>query len=211
MRVAYEHLVPFVPRLRNGGLRTLLNAGSGASTTRRLPECFREGPWREIRLDIDPAVKPDLLASVTSMKAVGNASVDAVWSSHNLEHLESHEVRIALKEIYRVLKPGGFTLITLPDLAAICKLILEGKARTTIYTSPAGPITPLDMLFGHRASIARGNGYMAHRTGFTADDLLAHLIDAGFKDVRVTRGNAYDLWAVAVRSDQEPIQRQPHD
>src|SRR5665213_540831 len=39
------------------------------------------------------------------------------------------------------------------------------------YTSPAGPITPLDMLFGHSDSIASGHLYMAHKTGFTCASL----------------------------------------
>ena len=44
------------------------------------------------------------------------ASVDAVFSSHNIEHLYPHEVPLALKEFMRVLKPDGFVLMTCPDL-----------------------------------------------------------------------------------------------
>lgn len=65
------------------------------------------------------------------------------------------------------------------------------------YLSPAGPIAPLDMLFGHGASITSGNIFMAHRTGFTASTLHAALHSAGFSVVRVTRDNAFALWAKA--------------
>jgi predicted SAM-dependent methyltransferase len=42
------------------------------------------------------------------MKAVASESVDAIFSSHNIEHLYPHEVPVALAEFIRVLKPGLF-------------------------------------------------------------------------------------------------------
>jgi len=46
--------------------------------------------------------------------------------------------------------------------------------------SPAGPISPIDILWGHRLSLARGNYYMAHKVGFTAQSLTQALLEAGF-------------------------------
>jgi hypothetical protein len=63
----------------------------------------------------------------------------------------------------------------------------------------SGPITPLDMIFGHTASLARGNQYMAHRTGFTARTLQQLLVEAGFVDVTLRRGGSFDLWATAYK------------
>ena len=153
--------------------------------------------WNEIRLDINPSVKPDVIADISDLSSIQSCTIDAVWSSHNLEHLDDFNVPKALTEIRRVLKPGGFALITLPDLQQIAKLIVQDKCDDVAYQSPAGPITALDMLFGHQASQQRGNGYMAHRTGFTAKRLGSKLIEAGFDDVRVRPGSSYDLWAVA--------------
>ena len=198
MRIDYDELARFVPVLRSRQPKSLLHVGCGRARPERLPACFREGAWREIRLDIDPAVRPDIVASLTDMAAVSDDSVHAVWSSHNLEHLEGFQVPRALAEIRRVLKPGGFALITLPDLEVVARLIVAGKGEEVLYTSPAGPITPLDMLFGHQASVRRGNAFMAHRTGFTAQRLAGQLRHAGFTDVRVMPGRSYDLWAVAV-------------
>ncbi len=197
MRITHEDLASFIPSLRQPGAKTLLHVGCGSAAPQRLPECFRGAEWREIRLDIDPAVKPDIVASLTDMNTVKDASMDAVWSSHNLEHLEDFQVPSALGEIHRVLKPGGFALITLPDLKLIAKLVLDGKVDEVLYKSPAGPITPLDMLFGHQASQARGNHHMAHRTGFTAERLGRKLAEAGFAEVRVRPGRSFDLWAIA--------------
>ena len=198
MNISHADLARFIPALDIPGPKALLHIGCGTAPRSRLPECFKTREWQEIRLDINPAVKPDIIASLTDMSVVPSASADAVWSSHNLEHLEGFEVAGALAEIRRVLKPGGFALITLPDLQRIAQLIAEGRGEEVMYTSPAGPITPLDMLFGHQASLARGNRYMGHRTGFTAERLGKTLTEAGFEEVRVLKGKSFDLWAVAV-------------
>ena len=71
-------------------------------------------------MDIDASVQPDLIGTMTDMKAVDDVSVDAVFSSHNIEHLYPHEVPIALAEFHRVLKPNGFVLLTCPDLQSVC-------------------------------------------------------------------------------------------
>ena len=149
-------------------LKRVLNAGSGSYAARKLHPVFAGDVWHEIRIDIDPQAKPDIVSSITDLKSSFEPqSFDAVWSSHTLEHLYAHEVPLALAEFKRVLKPDGFALITSPDLESVVSLILDGGLDKLAYTSPAGPITPLDMLFGHSASITRGQLYMAHKTGFT--------------------------------------------
>jgi SAM-dependent methyltransferase len=179
-------------------LRSLLHVGCGMPDPRKLPTAFfAPGEWREVRLDLDPGVAPDIVASITDMAMVETASFDAVWSAHNLEHLFAHEVPLALREFRRVLRPGGFALITLPDLQRAAELVAQDRLAEPAYISPAGPIAPLDMLYGHGAAIAAGNHFMAHRTGFTARTLEASLVAARFDAVRVVRDDSYALWATA--------------
>ncbi|NBD32122.1 MAG: methyltransferase domain-containing protein [Cyanobacteria bacterium] len=181
-------------------MKTVLHVGCGPYNPKKLHATFRTEEWQEVRLDINEAVQPDILASLTDMSAVADHSVDAVWSSHNVEHLYPHEVAIALGEFRRVLKADGFALITLPDLQKVAALVAEDQLEDPAYQSPAGPIAPLDMIYGHRASIARGNHFMAHKTGFTAKTLGNALIKAGFAQVRLKRGNNFDLWAIAYKT-----------
>jgi predicted SAM-dependent methyltransferase len=179
--------------------KTVLNVGCGYPLRQKLHRHFHRPEWREIRLDLDPAVQPDIVCSITDISPVAADWVDAVWSSHNLEHLQRHEVPLALAEFLRVLKPHGLLLLTLPDLQQVARLVAEDRLEESAYVSQSGPITPLDMIFGHTTSLARGNQFMAHRTGFTARSLHKLLIEAGFVEVTLRQGASFDLWATGYK------------
>lgn len=181
--------------------RRVLHVGCGPADPAKLPAAFfPAGEWHEMRLDIDPGVSPDIVASITDMAVVASNSVQAIWSAHNLEHLTAHEVPQALAEFNRVLAPGGFALVTMPDLQQVAALVAEGKLEDAAYISAMGPIAALDMLYGHRTSIASGNHFMGHRTGFVATTLARHLELAGFQNVRVQRDGHFALWASGVKA-----------
>lgn len=178
--------------------KTVLHVGCGAPAPNKLPKPFRNGDWREIRFDIDPNVKPDVVGTMTDMGNFADGAVDAVYSSHNIEHLYVQEIPLALREFLRVLTAMGFVLITCPDLQSIASLVADDKLIEPAYVSPAGPISPFDMLYGHRASLMRGNLHMAHRSGFTARLLAVTLREIGFAHVVVARDRPnYALWAIA--------------
>jgi predicted SAM-dependent methyltransferase len=189
--------------------RRVLNAGSGRHSARGIAPFFVSLDWEEVRLDVDPSVTPTVIGSVTDMKDFFEPqSFDAVWSSHTLEHLFSHEVPEALKEFKRVLKPDGFALILCPDLESVANHIVLHGADGVAYTSPAGPITAIDMLYGHLASVAQGRHHMAHKTGFTADRLGTFLLEAGFPTVHVRRDDHFEICALgfAEEARQDRIQ-----
>lgn len=175
---------------------SFLHVGCGPKRAEQTP--FAGLGWREIRLDIDPQAEPDVVGTMVDMGAVDNGSVDAVFSSHNIEHLYPHEVPLALAEFKRVLKPGGLALITCPDLRSVAALVANDQLTEAAYVSPAGPIAPIDILYGHRPAMEAGNLYMAHRCGFTEKVLVGTLQAAGFAQVAsCTRASAFDLWALA--------------
>jgi SAM-dependent methyltransferase len=167
-----------------GGRKTILNIGCGMKGENALPAEYQTPTWREIRIDIDPNVQPDIVADMTHL---GQVKADAIWSSHQLEHLAAHEVMVALEECRRVLNPGGMLHLEVPNLQAVCEAVARGTIEVDkpLYQSPAGPIAPLDILYGHRASIAEGRSYMTHRTGFTVQTLEKALSDVGFRDISV--------------------------
>jgi hypothetical protein len=183
---------------------TFLHVGCGPKRKAHTTRAFNTPEWSEVRLDIDPSVAPDIAGTMTDMSAVATGSMDAVFSSHNIEHLYAHETPVALAEFQRVLAPDGFAVITCPDLQSVAALVAEDRLGDPAYVSPAGPITPHDILYGHGAAMTAGNLYMAHRCGFTRRTLLESLLKAGFGSVAVMqRARFYDLWAFASKRWRE--------
>lgn len=163
----------------------LLHAGCGGSV---LPEFLSSRGYQEVRLDIDPDMKPDVVASLIDMGEIGQ--FDAVYSSHVVEHLYPYQVRVALEEIYRVTSDTGFAMVIVPDL--------EGVSATddVLFESAIGPLSGLDLFYGCRFDLER-SPFMAHHSGFVSKTLEAALRAAGFQDVTMKRLPEYNLMAVA--------------
>jgi SAM-dependent methyltransferase len=176
-------------------IKTVLHVGCGTRGVGVLPPDLIGPNFKEIRVDINPIVAPDIIASITDLSAVETGSVDIVYSSQNLEHLFAHEVPLALAEFRRVLNGDGIAMICVPDLQAVAARIVADQLDETAYLSPAGPISALDMIYGFTPAIAAGNTYMAHKTGFTRTSLGRALIKAGFAHVKIGNDGVYDIWA----------------
>ncbi len=180
-------------------VKKFLHVGPGTDYKDQTTSIFKMDDWKETRLDIDPNVDPDILASITDMSSIDDNSFDAIFSSHNIEHIYAHEVLDAFNEFNRVLKDDGYLLLTCPDIEKVCKLIGEGKIGDKLYTAPAGDIYPLDVLYGLRTAIAHGHTNMAHKNGFTSKSLVDHLRAVRFKSF-ITAQEGYNLWLLAYKN-----------
>jgi len=190
-------------------MKKFLHIGCGKKHKDKTTRAFNTPDWQEIRFDIDPTVEPDIVGDMLDMSNVEDNTYDALFSSHSIEHLFPHQVQTAMTEFLRILKPDGYAIITCPDIQPVCEAIAEGKIMEPLYVSRSGPIYPLDMLYGHRGSLAKGAHYMAHKTGFTQQMLGGALHSAGFKRVLVRRNPPdFDLWAVARKAACENDQLQ---
>ena len=98
-------------------MKTLLNVGCGHSNISEL-KGFNSDSWKEIRLDIDETVKPDLVGSITDMNIVETGSIDAIHSAYSLDHIYAHEIPIALREFYRVLNDDGIAILKVKSPSA---------------------------------------------------------------------------------------------
>lgn len=176
--------------------RVVANVGCGPRGSAAIPAFFSD--WQELRVDVDPLVQPDILGDLTDLSALTDGSVDALYAAHCLEHLYAHEVPRALAEFCRVLKADGFTCLIVPDLQTVAGFIAADKLHEPLYQSPAGPITPHDILFGHGAAIAAGRIAMAHRCGFTPGMLTQCLRQSPFAESVIRRhGSTLELVVVA--------------
>lgn len=164
----------------------VLNVGGN---TKAIPIPARYAGWDHDLLDISPGPDVDIVCDARAMPfELSPCIYDAVYCSHNLEHYYDHEVPLVLAGMVFALKPGGEVHILVPNIG---QLIVEMVERgidldDTLYTSPAGPITPLDVFYGYGREIAEsGEPFFAHKTGFTARRLHRVLVEAGLRDVKV--------------------------
>jgi predicted SAM-dependent methyltransferase len=167
--------------------KRLLNVGSGES--KELPEAFAD--CEHVRVDIDASCNPDIVAPMTNLGEIGR--FDIVLCSHALEHIYPHETVPALKEFWRVLKMQGHCLIFVPDLEGI------QANELVLYHDQTGPITGLDLIYGHRRHMAT-QPHMAHHNGFTAATLTEALLQAGFAKAQASRQFGYNLMAVGIKA-----------
>jgi len=58
-------------------------------------------------------MKPDIVSEAHNLRVFSDNSMDFVFSSHTLEHIE--DTARALSEWWRVIKPGGYLILYLPN------------------------------------------------------------------------------------------------
>jgi SAM-dependent methyltransferase len=188
-------------------LMRFLHVGCGQARKADTTAGFNNDRWQEIRFDIDPGCAPDITGTVVDMSAVNSGSVDAIFSSHNIEHVYPHEVPKVIAEFARVLADDGFVVLTCPDLQVVCEAVARDKLLEPLYVSPSGPVSPIDVLFGFRPAIAAGKYFMAHKCGFTYSVLSGLFAGGGFKSVFGGRHPpTFALWILACKQVKTNIE-----
>lgn len=103
----------------------------------------------------------------------GDNTINDIYCSHMMEHLQGEELKWTLKEFSRVIKPLGILEIITPDLMKAIKYWLNSN-----YTNRWGHA--MDRIFGHQ----RKDGDV-HYTGFTSERWQRLLPQYGFKVLKV--------------------------
>ena len=133
-------------------------------------------------LNVQPGTGVDFVGDCTDLGRFADASVQEIYASHVLEHL-SYQDRLprALGELYRVLRPGGKAMISVPDLEVLCRLFLD--PRHTLMER----YSVMRMAFGGQT-----DKYDFHYIGLSYEILSKYLFDAGF--TRVERVKLFGLF-----------------
>lgn len=77
-----------------------------------------------LNLDYSPA-KGVKKINVKRKLPFANSSVDIIYHSHLLEHLQKPQAAKFITECHRILKKGGIMRVAVPDLQTICKEYLK--------------------------------------------------------------------------------------
>jgi predicted SAM-dependent methyltransferase len=126
-----------------------------------------------------------------------SGSFSAVYSSHTLEHLHLAETRALLREVVRVLAPGGIARMVVPDLRA---WVDDYLGTRTVEWPPEEfmPQTSADRLIRNlmmrtwnrpptsrlRSLLGVKSDLHSHKWMFDGESLAWHMRDAGLVDVK---------------------------
>lgn len=124
-------------------------------------------PWPNAR-NRDYEEGADEIGPVNQLPEYPDGSVDEIYAIHLFEHLSRLEAPHALREWWRVLKPGGKLVLELPCLDKIAQMIVNGEDRPGLT------------LFGVFGDVREKSPYMAHKWCYTKKELSSIMQEAGF-------------------------------
>lgn len=117
----------------------------------------------------------DTVANITDLP-LPDCSCDEVYASHVLEHIGyQNELEKALREVYRVLTPGGHFGISVPDLRVLSDLFLSPTL------SLAQRFHVMRIMFG-----GQKDEWDFHKVGLDQEILTHYLFRSGFQAVEKT-------------------------
>jgi ubiquinone/menaquinone biosynthesis C-methylase UbiE len=122
-------------------------------------------------VDIRREVQPDILASLEDLWIFPDSTISEVYFCHGPEHLSERDIEKCIRDIRRMMIPGGILRLAMPDFNGLVKLYLDGKVTL-------GEIRPA--LYG-------GQEY-PENTHFSAWDFKSFsylLSKCGFSDIEV--------------------------
>lgn len=129
-------------------------------------------------------IAADIYLDVARPLPLPGASFSYVFGEHLIEHLAEPAAEGLLRELHRILRPGGILRLTTPDLQ---KIIAIYKDRNPVV-SQADYARYLDEGTGktHERPAQILNDFLrlwGHRYVYDEEDLSARLLAAGFVDV----------------------------
>ena len=125
-----------------------------------------------VHVDIQPAPHIDIVAEVDKLDVIPSDLMELVYACHVLEHFDRWHYVNALKEWFRILKPGGILRVSVPDF----------QACVEIYSSVglvSGPSSIVGLVCGGQRDV-----FDFHKMIFDRQLLSAALRNVGFTTIR---------------------------
>ena len=130
---------------------------------------------------------------VKGLPNIEDNSCNGVYCSHILEHLALEDLRLALKNTYKIIRPGGIFRCVLPDLEdAIVNYMNEKASNPTEASINFMNTTMLGLTArpkGIKEQLIHLLGNSHHLWMWDNDSLKKEIIDAGFSNVRKCKYN----------------------
>ena len=128
---------------------------------------IKEG-WKILNIQKNDGV--DFVGSISDLSQFDDNSIEEIYASHVVEHVDQKNIKKTLEGIYRVLKNDGKFYISVPDLDVLCRIFIDNKAPAKVK------FHVMRMMFGGQT-----DEFDYHYFGWNYEFLNSYLIEAGFK------------------------------
>jgi predicted SAM-dependent methyltransferase len=128
---------------------------------------LKEG-WKILNIQKNDGV--DFVGSISDLSQFEDESIEAIYASHVVEHIDQKNIKQTFKGINRVLKNGGKFYVSVPDLDILCRIFIEKTAPSKVK------FHVMRMMFGGQT-----DEFDYHYFGWNYEFLNTYLLEAGFK------------------------------
>tara|TARA_B100000902_G_C27064643_1_gene790860 strand:- start:186 stop:710 length:525 start_codon:yes stop_codon:yes gene_type:complete len=129
----------------------------------------KEG-WKILNIQKKEGV--DFIGDISDLSQFNENSIDEIYASHIVEHVDQNKIKATLKGIHRILKDNGKFYISVPDMEVLCRIFLAKDAPNKVK------FHAMRMMFGGQI-----DKYDYHYFGWNYEFLNIYLIEAGFKNL----------------------------
>ena len=124
-----------------------------------------------INVDIDNPIA-DISGDAMNLSMFNDNTISLILASHLIEHFSNTDAEKALKEWYRVLKPGCWLVMELPDMEKCFRMYLDSKDLKVKKDAGIGVWGRFDWII-----------FQGHRYGYDRQTIEDVLIRVGFEDI----------------------------
>ena len=141
-------------------------------------EIKKEG-WTNFNVQKKPDV--DIIGNINDLSQFDDESIEAIYASHVVEHVDQKTIKNTFKGILRTLKKGGKFYISVPDMDVLCHFFVSPLANKKIK------FHTMMMIFGGQI-----DNYDYHYFGWNYEFMKDYLLEAGF--VKIDKVNSFGLF-----------------
>lgn len=141
-------------------------------------EQIKEG-WKILNIQKKDGV--DFLGDISDLSQFQENSIQEIYASHVVEHIDQKNIKKTLKGIYRILKDDGKFYVSVPDLDILCRIFIEKNAPLKVKYHV------MRMMFGGQT-----DKFDYHYFGWNFEFMNNYLLEAGFK--RIERVKTFDIF-----------------
>ena len=130
---------------------------------------IKEG-WSILNIQKNDGV--DFIGDISDLSQFEDNSIDEIYASHVVEHINQKNIKKTLSGIHRVLTTNGKFYISVPDMDVLCRIFIakEAPAKVKFHV--------MRMMFGGQI-----DEFDFHYFGWNLEFLKDYLSSAGFKKI----------------------------